>query len=57
MLEQIAARRAELNVFAEQLVKQLAEVRAEQGESVATMRVVQRISEQVYAARVPSRRQ
>jgi len=46
LLDRIAARRAELNVLAEQLVKQLAEVRAERDELVVAERVVQRISEQ-----------
>ena len=45
MLERIAARRAELDLQEEQLVKQLDEVRAERDELVVAERVVQRISE------------
>ncbi|GLY88094.1 hypothetical protein Airi02_060230 [Actinoallomurus iriomotensis] len=48
MLERIAARRAELNALEEQLVKQLAEVRAERDELVVAKRVVQRISERGF---------
>jgi hypothetical protein len=48
MLERIAARRAELDLQEEQLVKQLAEVRAERDELVVAERVVQRISEQDF---------
>jgi hypothetical protein len=48
MLERVAARRAELDVLEEQLVRQLAEVRAERGELVVAERVVQRISEQGF---------
>jgi hypothetical protein len=48
MLERIAARRAELDVLEEQLVKQLAEVRCEHDELVVAERVVQRISEQGF---------
>jgi len=46
MLERIVARRAELELLEEQLVKQLAEVRGEQDELRLAERVVQRISEQ-----------
>jgi hypothetical protein len=46
MLERIAARRVELNLPEEQLVRQLAEVRTEHDELVVAERVVQRISEQ-----------
>jgi len=46
MLERIAARRAELDLLEEQLVKQLDEVRVERDELVVAERVVQRISEQ-----------
>jgi hypothetical protein len=49
MLERIAARRAELDMLEEQLVKQLAEVRCERDELVVAERVVQRISEQGVA--------
>lgn len=48
MLERIAARRAELDLQEEQLVKQLAVVRAERGELVVAERVVQRMSEQDF---------
>ncbi|NUP46384.1 MAG: hypothetical protein HOW97_03585 [Catenulispora sp.] len=48
MLERIAARRAELDLLEEQLVKQLAEVRLERDELVVAERVVQRISEQGF---------
>ncbi len=48
MLERIAARRAELDLLEEQLVKQLAEVRVERDELVVAERVVQRISEQGF---------
>lgn len=48
MLERIAARRAELDLLEEQLVKQLAEVRGERDELVVAERVVQRISEQGF---------
>jgi len=46
MLDRIAARRAELDLLEEQLVKQLDEVRSERDELVVAERVVQRISEQ-----------
>jgi len=46
MLERIAARRAELELLEEQLVKQLDEVRVERDELVVAEPVVQRISEQ-----------
>jgi hypothetical protein len=46
MLERIAARRAELDLLGEQLMKQLAEVRDKRDELVVAERVVQRISEQ-----------
>jgi hypothetical protein len=45
MLERIAGRRAELDLVEEDLVKQLAEVRAERDELVVAERVVQRISD------------
>jgi len=48
MLERIAARRAELDLLEEQLVKQPAEVRGERDELVVAERVVQRISEQGF---------
>lgn len=48
MLEQIAARRAELDAAEEQPVEQLAEVRVERDELVVAGRVVQRISEQGF---------
>lgn len=48
MLRRISARRAELDVMEEQLVKQLAEVRGEREELVMAERVVQRISEQDF---------
>lgn len=48
MLERIAARRAELDLLEERLVKELAEVRAERDELVVAERVVQRISEQDF---------
>lgn len=57
MLERIAARRAESDVLEDQLVKQLAEVRAERDELVVAERVVQRISEQgigEYASLAPA---
>ena len=46
MLERIAARRAELDLQEEQLVKQLAEVRFERDELLVAERVMQRISGQ-----------
>lgn len=46
MLERIAARRAELDLLEEELVKRLADVRVERDELVVAERVVQRISEQ-----------
>jgi hypothetical protein len=48
MLERIAARRAELDLLEEELVKRLADVRAERDELVVAERVVQRISEQGF---------
>ncbi|WP_206641465.1 hypothetical protein [Nonomuraea polychroma] len=45
--ERIAARRAELDGLKEQLVKQLAEVRAERDELAVAERVWQRMSEQL----------
>ena len=48
MLERIAARRAELDLLEEQLVKQLAEVRDERDELLVAERVVQRINEQGF---------
>lgn len=51
VLERIAARRAELDGLEEQLVKQLAEVRAERDELAVAERVWQRISEQVAEER------
>ena len=48
MLDRIAARRAELDLLEEQLVKQLDEVRGERDELVVAERVVQRISEQGF---------
>jgi hypothetical protein len=48
MLERIAARRAELDVLEEGLVKRLADVRDERDELVVAERVVQRISEQGF---------
>ena len=46
MLDRIAARRAELDLLDEELVKRLADVRVERDELVVAERVVQRISEQ-----------
>jgi hypothetical protein len=48
MLERIAARRAELDLLEEELVKRLADVRVERDELVVAERVVQRISEQGF---------
>jgi uncharacterized protein YcgL (UPF0745 family) len=48
MLERMAARRADLDLLEEQLVRQLAEVRVERDELVVAERVVQRISEQGF---------
>jgi len=48
MLDRIAARRAELDLLEEELVKQLAEVRGERDELVVAERVVRRISEQGF---------
>ncbi|MGW1075050.1 hypothetical protein [Streptomyces sp. NPDC002537] len=47
LLERITARRAELDELEEQLVKQLAEVRAERDELVVAERVLERVSEQL----------
>jgi hypothetical protein len=44
----IAARRAELDLLEEELVKRLADVRCERDELVVAERVVQRISEQGF---------
>ncbi|MER8160881.1 hypothetical protein [Streptomyces sp. NPDC094472] len=46
-LERITARRAELDELEEQLVKQLAEVRAERDELAVAERVLERVSEQL----------
>ncbi|MCG0283962.1 hypothetical protein [Streptomyces sp. PSAA01] len=51
VLERIAARRAELDGLQEQLVKQLAKVRAERDELAVAERVWQRMSEQVAEER------
>ena len=48
LLERIAARRAELDVLEEELVKRLADVRVERDELLVAERVVQRISEQGF---------
>ena len=48
MLGRIAARRAELDLLEEELVKRLADVRVERDELVVAERVVQRISEQGF---------
>ncbi|MFD8751632.1 hypothetical protein ACFV0O_11735 [Kitasatospora sp. NPDC059577] len=48
MLERIAARRADLDLLEEQLVKQLALVRVERDELVVAERVAQRIREQSF---------
>jgi hypothetical protein len=48
MLERIVARRAELDLAEEELVKQLADVRVERGELLVAERVVQRIGEQGF---------
>jgi hypothetical protein len=47
LLEQITARRAELDELEEQLVKQLAEVRAERDELAIAERVLERIAGQL----------
>jgi hypothetical protein len=62
MLERIAARRAELDLQEERLVKQLAEVRDARDELGVAERVMQRISEQDFVtylslAPVPSEAQ
>lgn len=49
--ERIAVRRAELDGLEEQLVKQLAEVRAERADLVAAERVLARMGEQIAAER------
>ncbi|MGW0392876.1 hypothetical protein ACWDYJ_18640 [Streptomyces sp. NPDC003042] len=49
--ERIAARRAELDGLEGQLVKQLAEVRAERDELAVAERVLQRMSEQIVEER------
>ncbi|WP_020123990.1 hypothetical protein [Streptomyces canus] len=49
--ERIAVRRVELDDLEEQLVKQLAEVRAERDDLAAAERVLTRMSEQIAAAR------
>ena len=48
MLDRIAARRVELDLLEEELVKRLADVRVERDELVVAERVVQRISEQGF---------
>lgn len=48
MLDRIAARRTELDLLEEELVKRLADVRVERDELVVAERVVQRISEQGF---------
>jgi hypothetical protein len=48
MLDRIAARRAELDLLEDELVKRLADVRIERDELVVAERVVQRISEQGF---------
>jgi len=48
MLERIAARRAELDLLEEELVKRLADVRVERDELAVAERVLQRISEQGF---------
>ncbi|MEY9895174.1 hypothetical protein ABIA35_008928 [Catenulispora sp. MAP12-49] len=48
VLGRIAARRAELDLLEEELVKRLADVRVERDELVVAERVVQRISEQGF---------
>ncbi|MEU9153653.1 hypothetical protein AB0D59_24645 [Streptomyces sp. NPDC048417] len=52
VLERITARRAELDELEEQLVKQLAEVRAERDELAVAERVLERVSEQFADERV-----
>ncbi|MFD3467088.1 hypothetical protein ACFWWM_12075 [Streptomyces sp. NPDC058682] len=47
LLERITARRAELDELEEQLVKQLAEVRAERDELAVAERVLERVSDQL----------
>ncbi|GGS36855.1 hypothetical protein Snoj_16540 [Streptomyces nojiriensis] len=47
LLERITARRAELDELEEQLVKQLAEVRAERDELALAERVLERVSDQL----------
>ncbi|MGX4695085.1 hypothetical protein [Streptomyces sp. JNUCC 63] len=49
-LERIAARRSELDTLAEELAKQLQEVRAEREELVIAERVLMRLAEQDRAA-------
>ncbi|MGW1606940.1 hypothetical protein ACWCQV_39575, partial [Streptomyces eurythermus] len=51
LLERITARRAELDELEEQLVKQLAEVRADRDELAVAERVLERMSEQVADGR------
>ncbi len=51
MTERIAARRAEWDDLEEQLVKQLAEVRAEREDLAAAERVLARLGEQIAAER------
>ncbi|MEV0492318.1 hypothetical protein [Streptomyces atratus] len=51
LLEQITARRAELDELEEQLAKQLAEVRAERDELAVAERVLERVSEQLAVER------
>src|SRR3954470_23375452 len=48
LLDRIAARRAELDLLEEELVKRLADVRVERGELMVAERVVQRIREQGF---------
>ncbi|MFF3879436.1 hypothetical protein [Streptomyces sp. NPDC001978] len=58
VLEQITARRAELDVLAEELTKRLEEVRAERDELAVAEQVVRRLCEQAAAeARAPKEAQ
>lgn len=55
LLERITARRAELDELEEQLVKQLAEVRAERDELAVAERVLERITGQLAEERSSAR--
>ena len=54
LVERIAARRVELDVLEEELVKRLADVPVERDELLVAERVVQRISEQEYLSLAPA---